>query len=321
MIERRNLVAAVVAALAAGRATAQPAWPSRPVRIILPVPPDGAFDASVRLIQGPLARQLGQPVTVENRGGGAGIPAAEAVIRATDGHSFGLIGSSHAANATLMPSLPFDPVGDIAPVTLLARWPNVISVHPSTPWRSLAELLDAARARPGAISYGSPGIGLSQHLAGELLKIRARVDLPHVPYRGAGPALNDAVAGHVPAVVTALASTAPQVRAGRLRALAVTGPARAAMLPEVPTVAEQGFPGFEVVEWIGIMGPASTPPAVVQRLNAALVAAMQDEGVSRRLEEMGIESLAQPPEAFGAFLRSQVQVLGEVIRTAGIRAE
>jgi tripartite-type tricarboxylate transporter receptor subunit TctC len=291
------------------------------VRIILPVPPGGAFDATVRIIQEPLARLLGQPVIVENRGGGAGIPAADAVIRSTDGHSFGLIGSSHAANATLMTSLPFDPVADVAPVNLLARWPNVISVHPSTPWQTLAELVAAARARPGDISYGSPGIGLSQHLAGELLKIRAEVNITHVPYRGAGPALNDGVAGHVPMVITALASTAPQVKAGRLRALAVTGPVRAPLLSEVPTVAEQGFPGFDVGEWIGIIGPAVTPPDALARINAALTGAMRDPDVARRLEEAGIETLTSTSTEFASFLRAQIQALGEIIRTAGVRAE
>lgn len=321
MIHRRYLVAAAAGAALGGHAFAQGTWPSRPVRIILPVPPGGAFDATVRMIQEPLSRLLGQPVVVENRGGGGGVPAADAVIRATDGHSFGLIGSSHAANATLMQGLPFDPIADIAAVNLLARWPNVISVHPSTPWRTLAELVAAAKARPGSISYGSPGIGLSQHLAGELLKIRAGVDITHIPYRGAGPALNDGVAGHVPMVVTALASTAPQVRAGRLRALAVTGPVRAPLLAEVPTVAESGFPGFDVSEWIGIMGPAATPPDVVGRLNAALTGAMRDPDVARRLEDGGIEALTTTPAAFGDFLRAQVQTLGNIIRTAGIRAE
>jgi tripartite-type tricarboxylate transporter receptor subunit TctC len=321
MIRRRSFVAAASAIALVGPAAAQAGWPTRPVRIILPVPPGGAFDATVRMIQDPLARLLGQPVVVENRGGGAGIPAAEAVIRATDGHTFGLIGSSHAANATLLTSLPFDPVADIAPINLLARWPNVISVHPSTPWQTLAELVAAAKARPGSISYGSPGIGLSQHLAGELLKIRAAIDITHVPYRGAGPALNDGVAGHVPMVITALASTAPQVKAGRLRALAVTGPLRAPLLADVPTVAEQGFPGFDVGEWIGIIGPAATPPDSVARLNAALTGAMREPDVARRLEESGIETLTSMPAAFGDFVRAQVQALGDIIRAAGVRAE
>jgi tripartite-type tricarboxylate transporter receptor subunit TctC len=321
MIRRRCLMTAAAGAAFAAQASAQGAWPNRPVRIILPVPPGGAFDATVRMIQEPLARLLGQPVIVENRGGGAGIPAAEVVIRATDGHTFGLIGSSHAANATLMTSLPFDPVADVAPVNLLARWPNVISVHPSTPWQTLAELVAAAKARPGSISYGSPGIGLSQHLAGELLKIRAGVDITHVPYRGAGPALNDGVAGHVPMVITALASTAPQVKAGRLRALAVTGPVRAPLLADVPTVAEQGFPGFDVGEWIGIIGPASTPPEALARLNGALTGAMRDPDVARRLEEGGIETLTSSPTEFADFLRAQIRTLGEIIRAAGVRAE
>jgi tripartite-type tricarboxylate transporter receptor subunit TctC len=321
MIGRRGVMLAAGGAVLARPGMAQGSWPTRPVRIVLPVPPGGAFDATVRLIQEPLARQLGQPVVVENRGGGAGIPAAESVIRSSDGHTFGLIGSSHAANATLIQNLPFDPVADIAPVNLLARWPNVISVHPSTPWRTLPQLLEAARARPGSISYGSPGIGLSQHLGAELLKIRARADITHVPYRGAGPALNDGVAGHVPVVVTALASTAPQVQAGRLRALAVTGATRAAMLPDVPTVAEQGFPGFDVSEWIGIVGPASTPEEVATRLSSALTAAMREPDVARKLDEMGIETVATAPAGFSQFLRAQIETLGTIIRTAGIRAE
>ena len=316
---RRRTALATLAALLTTHAQAQ-TWPSRGLRILLPVPPGGAFDSTTRLIQEPLARQLGQPVTVENRGGGAGVPATEAVVRAADGHTFGLIGSSHAANATLL-TPPYDAVADIAPVNLLARWPNVISVHPSQPYQTLAELIAAAKARPGAITYGSPGIGLSQHLSMELVKIRTGADITHVPYRGAGPALNDGVAGHIPVIVTALASTAPQVRAGRLRALAVTGPVRAPMLPEVPTVAEQGFPGFDVGEWIGIVGPSSTPPDVVQRLNAALTAAIREPEVQRRLEEGGIETLTSTPAEFGDFIRAQIRTLGEIIRTAGIRAE
>jgi len=260
-------------------------------------------------------------VVVENRPGGAGVPALEAVLRAGDGHTVGLVGSSHAANAALVPNLPFDPVGDVRPVALLARWPNVVAVHPSQPWRTLPELAAAARARPGAISYASPGIGLSQHLAGELFKIRAGVDISHVPYRGAGPALSDAVAGHVPVVVSAIASAAPMARAGRLRALAVTGPVRSAALPDVPTVAEQGFPGFDVGEWIGIVGPRDMPPAHAEALGRALAAALAEPSVQARLAEAGIEPLAAPGPEFERFLRAQVQGLGEIIRAAGIRAE
>lgn len=318
MIPRRAALAAPLAL--AWPARAQPAWPSRPLRIILPVPPGGAFDSSARLIQEPLARLLGQPVTVDNRGGGAGVPAMEAVLRATDGHTVGLVGSSHAANAALL-SLPYDPVEGVRPLALLARWPNVLACHPSQPWRDLRELAEAARARPGAFSYGSPGIGLSQHLAGELFKLRAGVDIPHVPYRGAGPALADLIAGHIPLGVTAIASMAPAARAGRARALAVTGAARSPALPEVPTVAEQGFAPFDVGEWIGIVGPRDMPDGPAAILSRALLAATQEAEVQRRLAESGIEPIAEGPEGFARFLRAQVAGLGEIIRRAGIRAE
>ncbi|MFL1461787.1 tripartite tricarboxylate transporter substrate-binding protein [Roseococcus sp. DSY-14] len=319
MPARRALL--LSAALLPAAARAQAAWPARGLRIILPTPPGGAFDTTARLLQEPLARLLGQPVVVENRAGGAGVPAMQAVLQSGDGHTVGLVGSSHAANAALVPNLPFDPVEGIRPVALLARWPNVIACHPSQPWRNLAELAAAARARPGSISWASAGIGLSQHLAGELFRIRAGIELPHVPYRGAGPALSDAMAGHVPLVVSAIASAAPPVRAGRLRALAVTGPVRSAALPEVPTVAEQGFPGFDVGEWIGIAGPRDMPAAHAEALGRALAAAIAEPDVQRRLVESGIETLAQDGAAFGAFLRAQVEVLGGIIRTAGIRAE
>jgi len=319
MPTRRALLAAIPAP-----ALAQPAigeWPSRPLRIILPTPPGGAFDSTARLIQEPLARLLGQPVVVENRAGGAGVPAMQAVLQAADGHTVGLIGSSHAANVSLMPSLPFDPVTDIRPVSLLARWPNIIACHPAQPWRNLGELVAAARAQPGGIAYASPGIGLSQHLAGELLRIRAQADIQHVPYRGAGPALADAVAGHVPLVISAVASAAAPVRAGRLRALASTGLVRSPALPEVPTVAEQGFAGFDVGEWIGIVGPRQMPEAHAARLGQALAASMADREVVRRLLDSGIEALSQDGRAFGAFLGQQVAVLGQIIRTANIRPE
>ncbi len=320
-MNRRAVLLALASVPAAPRLVRAQAWPARPLRLILPTPPGGAFDSTARLLQAPLAEIIGQPVVVENRSGGNGVPAMEAVLRANDGHSFALIGSSHAANATLIPGLPFDPVAGVAPVTLLARWPNVISVHPSQPFRTLAELLDSARTRPGGLSYATPGIGLSQHLAGELLKLRAGVDITHVPYRGAGPALSDAVAGHVGISITALASTAPHVLAGRLRGLAITGAARHRTLPEVPTVAEQGFPGFEVVEWIGIVGPASTPPDQRDRLSEALIRAIRTPAVAARLEEQAIETVAAGPAEFRDFLVAQVRDLGEIIRRAGIRAE
>jgi len=314
------LLAALTLASAVQAQTA--AWPSRPIRVLVPVPPGGAVDATARLLQDPLSRALGQPIVVENRPGGAGLIAAEAVARSpADGYTFGYVYSPHAANVALVPRLPFDPANDFTPIAFVWRASSVIAVHPSAQATTLAELVARSRAVAGGLSYGTPGNGSSMHIAGELLRLRSGAAFVHIPYRGAGPALNDVLGGTIPVVVSNVQSGAPHVQAGRLRGIAVTGPARSTLLPDVPTVAELGFPGFAVTEWMMLLAPAGLPRAIAARMNAAFNEAILAPDLAARLNGQGLETRAMSLDETTAFLADQIRALPEIVRSAGIKAD
>jgi len=317
----RRAFLASTAAFFAMPARAQTAWPSRPLRLVIPFPPGGTTDIIGRTLQAPLADRLGQPVVVENRAGGAGTAGVEAMVRAADGHTVALVISSLASNVALQPGLPFDVERDIAPIGLIGFVPNAIAVHPSVPARTLGELVALARARPGALNYGTSGIGTANHFAGELFRLEAGIDIVHTPYRGGGPAINDLVGGQIPVGVNALSSILPQIRAGRVRALATTGKARSAALPDVPTVAESGFPGFDVVEWWGLVAPAAMPAANVSRFAEALNAALARPDIAAKLAEQGLDLASSDPVAFKAFVRAEIAKLAGIVRRAAIKAE
>lgn len=295
-------------------------WPQKPITWILPVPPGGAIDMSARVLQDGLAKQLGQPIVVESRVGGATRVAAEAVKRSDpDGYTFGMVGVAFVSNPSLLKQVNYDPVKDYSHVSFIWAAPSVVVVHPGQPYRTLADLLGTARSKPGSIGYGTPGVGTSMHAAGELLKLSAKVDINHVVYRGAGPALTDAVAGHIPVAMINIASAAPLIKEGKLRALAVTSAARSPLFPDVPTVAESGFPGYELTEWQGLVGPAGVAPAIVERMNAAIKSVIAQPDVTARFLEMGFEYKPLTPTAFAAYVADQQSKFGDIIRQAQIK--
>ena len=295
-------------------------WPNKPITWLLPVPPGGAIDMSARVLQEGLGKELGKPIIIESRVGGATRVAAEAVKRADpDGYTFGMVGVAFIANPSLLKEVNYDPVKDYAHSSFIWMAPSVIMVHPSQPYRTLRELLDAAKAKPGAINYATPGVGTSMHVASEALKLAAGVNFTHVVYRGAGPALTDAIAGHIPMSVINIASAAPMIKDGKLRALAVTGAARSPLLPDVPTVAESGFPGYAVSEWQGLVAPADTPKDIVERMNAAIKTVINQPDVATRFREMGFEYLPLTAPEFAQYVGNEQKKFADIIKEAQIK--
>ena len=310
------------AALAPGLATAQDAWPSKPVRLILPFPPGGGTDILGRLIAERLTAGLGQPVVTENRGGAGGNVGAEAAARsAPDGYTIVLVAPSLAISPSLYSKLNYDPVRDFAPVSLVATVPNVMITHPSVPANTLAEFIKVAKTKPGGMNFGSGGSGTSNHLACELFNIVAGVKLVHIPYKGVNLAMQDVLSGQIHLVVIGVPAAAPHIKAGKLRALAIVAPQRAAALPEVPTVAEAGLRDFEVTTWYGILAPAGTPRPIVTRLNAEIVRVMHTPEVKERLAAMATDPVTSTPEEFADYIKREIAKWGEVVRKAGLKAD
>ena len=301
-------------------AHAQESYPSRPIRFILPFPPGGPTDILGRLIAERLGAQLGQPVVTENRGGAGGNVGAEAAAKsAPDGYTIVLVAPSLAISPTLYTKLNYDPVKDLTPITLVATVPNVIVTqvkHPAT----LREFIAEAK-KAGTMNFGSGGSGTSNHLAGELFNLLTGAKLTHVPYKGVNLAMQDVIAGRIDLVVIGVPAAAPHVRSGRLRALAVIAPQRLPALPDVPTVAEAGLPGFEVTTWYGILAPAGTPRPMIARLNGELVKVMQSPDMKERLAGIGTDPVTSTPEEFGAYIRAEIAKWGDVIRKAGLKAD
>jgi tripartite-type tricarboxylate transporter receptor subunit TctC len=303
-------------------AFAQP-FPSKPARMIVPYPPGGSADILARAIGAKVGEGLGQPVVIDNRPGAGTIIGTEATAKsAPDGYTF-MLGtvSSHAINPALNPKLPFDPVKDFTPLSLVASIPFAMIVHPSVAAKSVQEFVALAKARPGQINYSSAGNGTSNHLAGELLKSMAGIDLVHVPYKGSAPALNDLIAGQVSMMFDLVLTAAPHIKSGAARGLAVTGTQRSPVLPELPTVAESGLPGYEVSAWFGIFAPAGLPQPVTQRLNAEFVKVMRDADLKQRLASLGADPLTSSPEQFSAYLRSEIDKWAKVVKASGMKLD
>jgi tripartite-type tricarboxylate transporter receptor subunit TctC len=313
---------ALLLALSFNLAQAQEAWPSRPVRFILPFPPGGGTDILGRLIAERLSASLGQPVVTENRGGAGGNVGAEAAARsAPDGYTIVLVAPSLAISPTLYSKINYDPVKDFAPVSLVATVPNVMITQASLPVQNLQEFIAFAKAKPGALNFGSGGAGTSNHLAGELFNIVTGAKLVHIPYKGVNLAMQDVLAGNVHLVFIGIPAAAPHIKAGKLRALALVAPQRSAALPEVPTVAEAGLRDFEVTTWYGVLAPAGTPRSVVTRLNAELVKIMHSPELKEKLAATGTDPLTSTPEEFAAYIQREIAKWGDVVRKAGVKAD
>ena len=310
-------------ALCAGSAFGQAGFPNRPVTLVVPVPPGGILDTVARMVIPSMTQSLGQPVVIDNKAGAGGNIAASAVAKSTpDGHSL-LVGYSmfHVGNPSMYPNLSWDPLRDFTPIGMLVVSPHVLAVHPSVPAKTLRELVDLARANPGKLNYATSGNGSVPHVGVELFKQQNRLDITHVPYRGAGPAMLDVVAGNVQMTVATPPSLAGFVQSGKMRPLAVAASKRLALMPDVPTSAEAGFPGFELEAWVALFAPMGTPPATVQKLADAVKVAMESAAVRKSAETAGVEIRYMPPAQLDAVVRKDIQYWSNVIKTANIRAD
>lgn len=324
--QRRSiLIGGTAAALAAMHPAAwsSTAFPTKPVRIIVPLAPGGSADAMCRLIGTGLAKVLGQPVIVENRAGAGGLSGLAEVTKAKpDGYT---LGYSLAGALTVAPhiarNMPFDPLKDLAPLSQVVAVPEILVVHPSVGVKTLAELVARAKAQPGRINFGSAGNATVPHLGGELLKREAGIDMVHVPYKGSGPALNDLLAGQIQVMVSDITLVRPHIAAGRLIALAVAGPSRVTELPQVPTAAQAGLPGFVISNWHGMVAPAGTPAALLAQLRDAIAQAVRLPEVAARIDQEGAEAVVSTPADFAAFLRQESARSASLVKTLGIRWE
>ena len=316
------LAAAALGAVASP-AVAQAAWPSKAIVYVVPFAPGGNTDVLARIIGQKLSVELGQPVVIENKPGAGGNIGADFVAKAKpDGYTIlgGTI-SSHAINPSVYPNMPYDAVKSFEPVILIGSSPLVLCAGVDTPYKTLKDVIDAARAKPGTITFASPGNGTSPHLAGELLKTTAQIDLTHVPYKGSGPALADVIGGTVPLMFDTMLVVGSNVKGGKLRPIAVASPKRIASLPNVPTMAEAGLPGFVVVSWQAIFAPANTPKPIVQRLNGEIAKVIKMPDVHVKLDELGVDPAAGPPEQLAEFQKAEIAKWAKVVKAANVKVE
>lgn len=322
MKHRASLVAGFILMSFATLAAAQ-AWPSKPIRYIVPFAPGGTTDILARTIGDKLSVVLGQPVIIENRPGAGGGVGAEATAKAApDGYTImgGTI-STHAINASLYSNLPYDPVKDFVPITLIARVPNMLVINPSIPAKDVKELIALMKARPGTFTFASSGNGTSQHLSGELFKSMAGVEMQHIPYKGSPPALQDVMGGQVSMTFDNITTAWPLTKGGKLRALAVTTAKRSPIAPDVPTLAESGLAGYEIGSWQGVFAPAATPPAIVRRLNTEIVKIINAPDVQAKLLGLGAEPVANTSDEFAALVKAEVIKWGDVVRKSGAKVD
>ncbi|GGJ16508.1 Bug family tripartite tricarboxylate transporter substrate binding protein [Neoroseomonas lacus] len=322
-IARRALLGAASLPLLPAIARAQSDWPNRPVRIIVPFPPGQASDIITRLVADELSRRWPQRVVVENRAGGAGAPALEAGARApADGYTL-TAGTSGTLgiNPSVLPRLPYDAEKDFAGITNVAMVPLLVIAHPSLPYNTMQELAAAARAKPGELDMASAGPATSQHMAAELLMLRANIRFNIVHYRGSGPAIADVIAGNVKLMTDSVASALPHIRDGRVKAIAMCSARRVPQLPDVPTIAETLVPGYEAAGWSGLVAPTGTPEAIIRRINADVVAILREPAIADRIASMGAVADPQTPEEYATFLRTEIAKWREVARAANVRLE
>jgi tripartite-type tricarboxylate transporter receptor subunit TctC len=314
------IAAGVVATVSA--AAAQTGFPTRAVHLFVPYPAGGAVDILARTLGDELSKNWGQPVIVENRPGAGGLVASQALATsAPDGYTLIVVASGHATNPFLYPKIPYDTFKDFTPISLLASSPNILLVRADSPFKTLADLLAQARAKPGSLSYGMAGNGTSTHLAGELLKNLAHVEIVAIPYKGGGPAMNDLLGGQIPMSFNNGPESVGQISAGTVRALGVTTAKRAPFLPDVPTIAEAGVAGYDTGVWWGLVGPAGMPATIVAQLSSDFVAALKAPAVRDRLNTLGATPIGSSPKEFDAVIHADYEKWGPIIKAAGMKAE
>lgn len=319
----RLLAACLALALCFPAAIQAQPYPSKPIRFVVPYPAGGPLDTIARLLGAKVTESAKQAVVVDNKPGAGGNIGADIVAKApADGYTI-LMGAvaTHAINPTLYKSIPYDPIKDFAPVTQVASTPNVLVVNPSVPANNVREFIAHAKASPGKLSFGSGSIGSAGHLAGELFKASAGVDMVHVPYKGAAPAMQDLVGGQIHLMFDNLASSLAQVKAGKIRALAVTTAKRSSFAPELPTIAESGLPGFDISTWFGVFAPAGTPREALDRLHAEFSKALAAPDVREKMLALGAEPVGNRPEEFAAFIRSEAEKYAKVIKASGAKVD
>jgi tripartite-type tricarboxylate transporter receptor subunit TctC len=317
------LAAACLLAGAVAPAAAQDApWPSKPVRIVVPFPPGGAADTFARLIAEHAGKSLGQPFVAENRPGAGGQIATDHVAKAApDGHTMLVVTVGHAVNPSLYPKLPYDTLGDLVPVARIADLPSVLVVNPEVPAKSVQELVALMKAKPDGLAYASSGNATTSHVAGAMLAAQAGVRALHVPYKGSAPAVTDLIGGQVQWMIDPVLSSAQHVKAGKLRALAVSTAKRSAVVPGLPTIAESGLPGYDFAAWFALLAPARTPPAVVERMHREVERILAQPEVKERFAQLGAEPGAGTPAQVGAFLAAEVRRYATVVRDANMKAD
>jgi tripartite-type tricarboxylate transporter receptor subunit TctC len=316
----RLLAIAGIALALTGTAAAQD-YPARSVRIVVPFAPGGLNDILARTVAAGLTDRLGKQFVVENKTGAGGVVGSELVAKSPpDGHILLIVSIAHAVNPSLY-KLPYEPLKAFAPISIFASSPNALAVNPDLPAKSLKEFIALAQSKPGDIQYGSGGIGGSLHLGMELFKLVAKVDLLHVPFRGAGPAVIDVAGGHTKAIVATVTTLAPHVKSGKLRGLAISGKARSRALPDMPTMDEAGLPGYEAGNWIGIVAPAGTPDEIVARLNKEISAIQDSDEFKKRLEDDGADIVKMTPAEFGGYMERELDKWGRVVKEAGIKPQ
>jgi tripartite-type tricarboxylate transporter receptor subunit TctC len=307
--------------LALTTAVAAQDYPTKPVRVIVPFPPGGVNDTVGRMIAAQLSERLGKQFVVDNRSGAAGVVGTELAANAPkDGYTLLIVSLVNAVNPWLY-KLPYDPVKSFTPIAFLAAAPNVLVVNPDLPVKSVKELVALAKEKPGQLQYASAGVGSFMHLGGELFKLTAGVDILHVPFKGGGPAIIDVVGGHTKVAFATTITTAPHIRSGKLRALGVGGTSRSPALPDVPTVAEAGVPGYEVANWIGIVAPAGTPAAIVAKVHGEILAIQDSPEVQKQLSSQGAEVMRMSSREFGDVMVKEMGKWERVVKAGGIKAD
>ena len=301
---------------------AQGVFPSKPITIVVGFEPGGGTDTTARILQKPLGDQLGQQIVVENRAGAGGNIAVDYVAKAApDGYMLVLANVGALAVNPHILKTPYDPLKDLTPISMGAVFPNVLIIQPALSVNSVADLVKLAREKPGTVTYASPGIGGAGHLAGELFKMVAKIDIVHVPYKGGGPAMQGFLGGQVTTLIETPVSSVAHVRAGKAKALATTGSKRAALMPDVPTIAESGYPGYEVLNWYGVLGPAKMPKETVDRLNRELTRALANPETVAQMYKTGVEPQSSTPAEFAKYIEREYTTWGKVVKEAGIKPE
>lgn len=323
MYSLKQWIAAAAIAVVPALSLAADPWPNKPITYVVPFAPGGNTDTLARIIGPKVSTALGQPVVIENKPGAGGNIGSDFVAKAKpDGYTIlgGTI-SSHAINASMYPNMPYDPIKNFEPITVLGQAPLLLVVPADSPYKTVKDLLDAAKAKPGSLSFASAGNGTSPHLAGELLKSSAKIQATHVPYKGSGPAVTDLLAGHVQFMFDTALIVGGHIKAGKLRPLAVTSSKRTSLFPDVPTLAEAGVPGYEIGSWQAVYAPAGTPKPIVERLNAEIVKALKSPDVAERFAGLGMEPVANTPAQMAEFNKAEVAKWAKIVKEANIKAE